>query len=414
MNDNEHYPIRYSASSSDVPFWQDGIPVYNEPRALQAIEVAKSYWNVRSTHPFIYSNGNTFMDDGIIKDGNGNSRIDCSTFIHLVLRGIRFENSPFVLLNQTDPYYASSLETSTIYKWADDSLASSFSMSDYIFSGHSGALVRHADELAKYYLSSGRAFLVRSSDDREVRPGDIVFYKGNDNKFLNIGHVGIVAENKTKIYNVIASSPVVALSDLHYPGRTIAFFARPDYGRQWWEIPTAGENYLEYSLIMNSAYPASSNVFADPDSENGLIWTHTEIGAPANGPAFIHIADSNRPFFLPRGTYYLCGAPSYRDRRSSLNTYYWGIRIRRPDNANIVYKGFGYNSTSGQIESMIISNDGHVWDRGYGAVFKQEVSSYMYASIYISEHPVNSSEPYANTDPYSDIWRPMLIRINDR
>ena len=412
MIDYESHPLRYSGTSSDVPLWQDGIPPYNEPRALQAVEVAKSYWNVRNTHPFIYSNGSTFLDDGAIIDNDGKSRIDCSTFIHLVLRGLRFEDSPFVRQNLSEPFPPSSLVTNAILKWADDSLSSSFSLADHIFTSNSGVLVRHADEIAKFYLSAGRVFIVRSADDRELRPGDLVFYKGNQNKFLDIGHVGIVAENTSKIYNVISSSPVVALSNLHQNSRTIAFFARPDYGAQWWERYPAGRNYLEYALLFNNSYPVSSNVHTDIDPIENTIRTYTETGSPANDAAIFHIVNSEGPLFLPKGTYMLYGAPPYKDRRSGLNTYFWGLRIRRPDNAIIPYKGFGYDSINNQIVSQIITNDNHVWDRGYGAIFKQEADGYMYASIYISKYPANPSDQYENTDQYSDIWRPVLVRID--
>ena len=77
--------------------WADSAPTYCEPRALEAVDVAKSYWIARASgRKFVYSGGATFLDGAPLNNASGQGLIDCSTYIHLVLRGIPYQKSPYV------------------------------------------------------------------------------------------------------------------------------------------------------------------------------------------------------------------------------------------------------------------------------------------------------------------------------
>ena len=123
--------------------WADSAPTYCEPRALEAVDVAKSYWIARASgRKFVYSGGATFLDGAPLNNASGQGLIDCSTYIHLVLRGIPYQKSPYVNTNANSAYNPSDLVTNTAYTWADDHIR---------FSKTLGGMVRYAADLAAYY-----------------------------------------------------------------------------------------------------------------------------------------------------------------------------------------------------------------------------------------------------------------------
>ena len=152
-------PLIIPTSLDDIypPIWSDKMPPYCEQHALQAVSVARSYWNARANgiKSFAYSHS-TFLSGGNpINNPQGAGVIDCSTYMHLVLRGIRYQDSPYATGNAT-------LSTNAYYPWTSNEL------------GHSDTLsgtVRKAADIAAYYWAAGRVFPVSKKTD--ARPGDL-------------------------------------------------------------------------------------------------------------------------------------------------------------------------------------------------------------------------------------------------
>ena len=417
--------------------WQEDIPPYCPELALEAVEVAKSYRDA-ITDPdtgavnndkYIYSGGGTFLDDGVVKDKDGLCRIDCSTYIHLVMRGIPFNKSPYAAEHTNNLFYADDLVTNLEKPWADDSLRASRTLSNALLSHRENSLVRYASDLAAYYWATGRVFPYTSTTLNYVKTGDLVFYRKSEmDRFMHISHVGIVLDNNLagyednvlRMYNVMDSdddnAPVVTISRVQQDNRTIAFFARPDYAGTARHFTLPGTNYLDAPWSVNiSDWKAKSNVLVTPNYQAGTIWTGTDGVTEVDDDTLIILIDSKHPFYLPAGTYHLSGAPMHFDNRSKDKKYTWGLRVSSTDGDPIPYTFTRLSSEASTVDDTITAgpNESHqdkVWDVGFGADFTLNSGRWMRASIFISKHPGDPSVLYSNTDPAEDIWRPTLIR----
>ena len=428
--------------------WQDRIPPYCRSRAMQMLRVAKSYRDARWLDPagenkrFTYSQTTFLSDpDNPVNDENGKGKIDCSTYMHLVLRGIDYASSPYG--HMEGGAYPSSykitapVETSTAYAWADDSLRCSNTLTNTALTAKPGKLVRTAAEFAKYYAAAGRIFPYTDDTKDYVRPGDLIFFRnrGSDtDRFSFIHHIGMVTDSAGKYLNVTSDENhnVVVVSDIESSrsDREIAFIARPFYDKE----KSAGHpfvaNYLEGGWELTEGdNEDDSGVTARANLSAGTIWTHT-TGSVNNSSTFTLIPTSS-PLYLPAGTYRLSGAPCYFDKRQSLYHIRWALRLNLypNDSPHMTYTGIGYNAadnTSGGIVRAEMSTDNHlvtdanpnprprICDRGSGAEFTLESGKWFTADIFIAQHPDGGNTDaslYSNTSASEDIWRPELIRI---
>lgn len=429
MSDFDPGYITRSAVEGMLLRFQDNVLPYCEGRAMQAVGIAKTYFDNRATvndqtitYRFIYGQ-TTFLSasSNLVNDTYGKGIIDCSTYMHLVLRGISYQNSPYSDTTASHCFDREDLTTYTnFYTWAEDNLASSFTLSNSVFLYTDGKLARSAADLAKYYLSAGRAFPYNDRTKNRIRPGDLIFFQkpsDNDYSFMQIHHVGMFSYDTTKYFNVTNTESVVELSDFvteNPPNnRIIAFIARPFYERGINGLPVPGNNYLippwrwDHERIMN-------HVIARPNLEAGTMWTGVETSTTSSRTVPLYILSN--PLYLPPGNYRLSGAPPYRDLRADLSSKRWGIRvystkISEPSNPNIVYKGFGFENGvySGPISSNTLSEQ-RIYDRGYGAEFTLVNEMWAQADIYINEYP-DGIDHYSNKDINTDNWRPLLIRI---
>ena len=157
---------------------------------LSIPDTARSYYENREKLIYSYR-GNTFLQGGELYDvTNGRGRIDCSTLVHLVLQGIRYEDSPFVT-GDTGAFF------SMPCKWYGDGSLSVAQLFD-----------RKSDRTEDIRRSYGLARYIRESGleiaERNPGPGDLVFFRAGESvveeyrkygAYLAIAHVGIVAED---------------------------------------------------------------------------------------------------------------------------------------------------------------------------------------------------------------------------
>ena len=138
----------------------------------------------------VYGNVYTAWDD-TVQTVNGKYELDCSSFINLLIHGVKFHNSRY---NGKDDNYGSPLFFNNIdsYKY------------------------RLANQIAKYCVENGYAFVPKSLD--EIRAGDIVFYSWKDfqtnpgkytqaqidfhnNAFMKIDHVAMYLDRKNDTFH---------------------------------------------------------------------------------------------------------------------------------------------------------------------------------------------------------------------
>ena len=376
--------------------YQDNVPSYCEPKAQEAVYVARTYWTARARGRAFYytTSGKTFLNGNNLNNSSGAGIIDCSTYIHLVMRGIPYDKSPYAINTSANATYdPSNLVTNTSeYTWADDNIRNSETI---------GGQVRFAADLAAYYWSQGRCF----TDPSLRKPGDLIFHSTKDNeRFMSITHVSIVDEDISKYYNVTDIEGLVIVRT-EYANRhsDIVFFARPDY-----------ENIAKQTYTFNPNFNYLAAPWIDPTKTvNGVTYTVNEdagtivsAGSATNGSQFDLISRSY-PLYLPAGTYHLSGAPARLDRGSRVNYSYWGLRLYPSDGRTITSQVKGFNSSTYTEANLttVTQSQAYVWDKGYGADFTIDTGMVFYASIYISKNVVSSS---VYTGP--DTWIPMLVR----
>lgn len=371
--------------------WADGALTYCEPRALEAVDVAKSYWIARASgRKFLYSGGETFLDGAPLNNASGQGLIDCSTFIHLVMRGIPYRKSPYVNTEANATYDASNLITNTAYTWADDHIRASSTV---------GGMVRYAADLAAYYWAAGRAF----TDPSQRKPGDLIFHSSHQySRFLSISHVSMVSTNIDQYYNVTDLTKTVVRTNYANRNADIVFFARPDYENLPQQTYTfdPNYNYLAYPWIFGDSKTYPSGVTATA-SEGGVTTSCSE----ATAATAIPLVSSSYPLYLPAGTYHLSGTPAYSDRRARVDYSYWGIRLYPSDGRSITSQVTGFSSydyTSAPTAVTQIQDS--VWEKGYGATFSIDSPMVFYSSIYVSQTPTEAV--YSG----SDLWVPRLVR----
>ena len=371
--------------------------------AVQALETARSWWHARlhGERRFRYNDGHSFLNGTALNDENGYGYIDCSTYIHLVLRGIRYEDSPYAALTAANASFdPDDLTTNTAFSWADDGLADS---------AVTGGLVRTAAQIAQYYFYRGRCFTSAAS----VRPGDIIFFSnGSNSRFGGISHVGMIAEDTSKMFNVTGfpldhemslTSDVVLLTEIANRSDSAVLYARPRYEAAWEQEPAAGKNYLAAPW-----YTASG-------SENGVSWTVNRTAGTiltqgsATDEAVIRLVRSIAPIYLPAGTYRLSSGTEPYDRRGQIDWNYWQLVLVPSDGRTIESLVTGFSGSSHTAQDLVTQQlrDTRVLEHGFGTTFTIDTGMNCYAYIYISEEPISDGTPY--TGP--DTWTPSLTRI---
>lgn len=158
----------------------------------QIVSVCKSYTD--NFDKIVYGNTYTAWDK-TVQTVNGKYELDCSSFINLLIHGVKFHNSRY---NGKDDNYGSPL----------------------FFHGIDSYEYRLANQIAKFCVENGYAF-EPNEDFSNIRAGDLVFYswKGfetnpedytqaqidfHNNAFMKIDHVAMYLDQKNdSIYQTI-------------------------------------------------------------------------------------------------------------------------------------------------------------------------------------------------------------------
>ncbi len=196
----------------------------------EILAIAHTYYENREKLIYSYG-GRTFLAGFPLHDPEYDSRgnIDCSTYMHLVLQGIAYEDSPYA----RDTAVFSPNNT---YSWTQQMLFDNWKADEN---------KRRANEIARAYHEAGLCF----EDPELVRPGDLVFYQAPEESiefyrkygcFREICHIAMAAEEPGMIYHStglpekteqeeqqIEAVQIISM----YQDRTPILFARPHYGQ---------------------------------------------------------------------------------------------------------------------------------------------------------------------------------------
>ena len=126
----------------------------------------------------------------------GKYQIDCSSFVHAVLMGIRYKNSRYALCGDTNEQHNSTTgypHNISSRKWA----YSLFENANDPYLQGTPQTYRYANQIAKYAYEHGFAFKI-TSDGKNLQYGDLIFLYEND-EWDSDGYAG---ESWNGIYHV--------------------------------------------------------------------------------------------------------------------------------------------------------------------------------------------------------------------
>ena len=190
---------------------------YDEEKAAEIAETAQSYLDAIEDGRLVivYNAGYSTLSGAnqVLRNSNGVHCIQCSAFVGLVLRGIAYENSPFV-----DDDGSKVTARSDLFTWAN---------SDYERGG-----ITEANQLAQYALQTG--CILNSNDISNAKKGDILFYSNDAENFAGIWHVALVLEDggTTCVHALNGRSSAIWTYDMTNPPSNLIglkYIARPRY-----------------------------------------------------------------------------------------------------------------------------------------------------------------------------------------
>ena len=322
---------------------------------------------------FCYSNTNIFsqmknIGQQPVTDPNGRFKIDCSTFVGLVVRGLAYQDSPYYKTTQGKRQANVFWDPTNIFNDGYTALKSSqkwlFSLDNFqtekgsdlnkqiaanctdIGRGFNYKSLRTAADLAYYFAANGyivyngsKQSITASADTKypnikngdkltplcnSLQPGDLIFWakpgasETQKSRFYSISHVGVVAENTSRFYHVTALKGTESqgvnkdggvyyscLDDSH--ANNIVFIIRPAYiVNANGKIPT---NVNLYS------YPAHYSYSVNSQEQNNVKFTQTQNTITLDGTSqsagtrylrYTYNTDINSDsLFLVPGTYKL-------------------------------------------------------------------------------------------------------------
>ena len=197
----------------------------------QIVDVAETYYQARlNGRQFAYgSNFITHTGNNRVNNENGQARMECDTFVSLVMLGLKYNDTPYV--NTTANYTAdfTSLPTnphnySWVLPWRENSVLN--------------RKVTWTGGQNWWYWNNDYVFKNKS----QLASGDIAIFRKNSSRFFDgITHTGVIkmVDNVPYIYHFTGSGQVESpmmyepLSNViargEYDEATEVYFARPNY-----------------------------------------------------------------------------------------------------------------------------------------------------------------------------------------
>lgn len=233
----------------------------------RAARVAATYHLARALKhdTFVYlSSAKTPLSSGkAIRTENGAAPIDCSTYAGLCLRGIPYENSPYVLSKEPNATWNPSTQIAGMYGkdgWEFTCLDKQpLGYSNIGIAGY--RTIRTAADLGEFFYKYGYVIFDSKRDGDPtaelknlLKPGDLIFWSSPnalDNqkkRFRGISHIAIASENPTAYFEVTGTSLVVQYEGLGSNYENVSLICRPDYrpkGKLAEETPV-GINLIHY------------------------------------------------------------------------------------------------------------------------------------------------------------------------
>lgn len=219
-----------------------------------ATAIAESY--VNADIPFVYGKNWTYsgadsqvlIGESTHVSGLKGGRMECDTFVDMILRGISYENSPYAenkAAVDADPFVPVMLpfedmadyENPDSLTWVSWLLANGKLYNNPYMTGSHGGAVRWAQDIAWFMwsINDGEHACI-FSDKTEARNGDFAFFKKADREtFDNISHVAYIGEDDGELYvyevtvETAEHPTAVYKTKLSEFSREIAYFARLDY-----------------------------------------------------------------------------------------------------------------------------------------------------------------------------------------
>lgn len=296
----------------------------------RAAQVAVTYHLARALgqETFTYDqSGGVFSNSSsltkTIRDEDGLARIDCSTFVGLVLRGIPYENSPFATHKGAKATWNPSEELADMYgdgvwvhKWLDKQPEGIYS--NLGISGYSS--IRNAADLGEYFYKYGYVIFDARVDGSptaslkdKLRPGDLLFWSKpsatdtQKKRFRSISHVAIVSENYSHYFEVTTGNSVVLYQKFEEKYENISLICRPKYRNYMAAEETPiGENLINYpwvyGAVKESTYGGITFTTVNKNTIHISGTNTSEINRKLKGNS-----ETGMGFKLSAGTYELSG-----------------------------------------------------------------------------------------------------------
>ena len=298
----------------------------DEQTRRQVSDLAKSYLISRLKGDCIYTYSQSYHPYNGDLNYDGGYGIDCSTFVGLILRGIPFIKSMYYTSSDgtCDPSDLHYLCLQTPYAWANPYLDlqepnSYVGLRDIGLEGWES--VRTAACQAEYYYNSDKIEQVFTSLNTSSlsslparKPGDIIFWSrnGDNGRFWNVSHVGIVANDTDYFYEVSTPAGVVLYTSIEAKLANMTAIIRPNY-KSLIKPSSANTNiFPTYEYSGRSALAGQAVI-----TENGLTFTLSVYGGfyitgTSNASMTFYMNYSSDKYYitLQPGTYQLSGCPN--------------------------------------------------------------------------------------------------------
>jgi hypothetical protein len=399
-----------------------------------AVNTAASYYFARATglDSFVYSNASLFSDDDgyndadgaadrWVRNADGKARMDCSTYMGLALRGIPYEKSPFATHTEPMDKWIPSEELPDMYGTEGWEFRLLDKQPYDVYSGigiNGYSTIRFAADFAEFFYKYGYVVYDSQVDGSPttdlvnlLEPGDLLFWSdlsegdGRAASFRGVTHIGMVAQNTSKYYEVVNTSNVVNYDNFSDDYSKLVLICRPNYNvngdRNGFNV-----NLLSYPWVYSTARLYSVNGL---DIEASDIHT-LEIHGTATATTSLRLIGNDNGgacLQLAPGTYRLSGLDG-----SAYQSTSFALQVRYANGNDIYVKPDGMtspvpiyvdadgNETTESTGNTLITSTIRAYD-GHHAEFTFSEETAVQIRLYIGE----------GVSPKADKYTLSLVRI---